>query len=581
MLSDKRFSNYSLSSIPKDVLSGLIVGVIAIPLGMAFAIASGVKPEYGIVSTIVGGILISLLGGSKFQIGGPTGAFIPILFGIVMTYGYENLLIAGFLAGIMLLFMGIFKIGSLIKYIPRPVTIGFTSGIAVTIFSGQIASFLGLVGIQKHEELISNLLEIFTHFQSTNLYSVLTAVVCLLIIALSPRLAPKVPGPLLGLIVSTLVATWFYPGQVETIGSAYGAIPNSLPHIHLPNVSIEMILTLLKPAFVIAMLGGIESLLSAVVADGMTNTRHNSNKELIGQGIANIVTPLFGGIPVTGAIARTATNIKNGAVSPLSGIIHGVVGLLVLLFFSPYASYIPLASMAPILMVVAWNMSERKVFAHILKTRSTDSIVLVVTFLLTVFVNLTTAVEIGLILAAILFTKRMSDLVTTAKALPNLHHKHAKVENHVVTDTHDCPQISIYNVGGPLFFGAAQTFEFSIMDTIHYRPLILLLRMSRVPLMDTTGEANLASIVSHFSKNGIVIISGINEQPKNVLMRTGLYDKIGHKHFFEHTGEAIEFALKQVDKNKCLGCRHFAFRECTKLSKAESTEGKVLQPTTF
>lgn len=581
MLSDKRFSNYSLSSIPKDVLSGLIVGVIAIPLGMAFAIASGVKPEYGIVSTIVGGILISLLGGSKFQIGGPTGAFIPILFGIVMTYGYENLLIAGFLAGIMLLFMGIFKIGSLIKYIPRPVTIGFTSGIAVTIFSGQMASFLGLVGIQKHEELYSNLLEIFTHFQSTNLYSVLTAVVCLLIIALSPRLAPKVPGPLLGLIVSTLVSTWFYPGQVETIGSAYGAIPNSLPHIHLPNVSIEMILTLLKPAFVIAMLGGIESLLSAVVADGMTNTRHNSNKELIAQGIANIVTPLFGGIPVTGAIARTATNIKNGAVSPLSGIIHAVVVLLVLLFFSPFASYIPLASMAPILMVVAWNMSERKVFAHILKTRSTDSIVLVVTFLLTVFVNLTTAVEIGLILAAILFTKRMSDLVTTAKALPNLHHKHAKVENHVVTDTHDCPQISIYNVGGPLFFGAAQTFEFSIMDTIHYRPLILLLRMSRVPLMDTTGEANLASIVSHFSKNGIVIISGINEQPKNVLMRTGLYDKIGHKHFFEHTGEAIEFALKQVDKNKCLGCRHFAFRECTKLSKAESTEGKVLQPTTF
>lgn len=581
MLSDKRFSNYSLSSIPKDVLSGLIVGVIAIPLGMAFAIASGVKPEYGIVSTIVGGILISLLGGSKFQIGGPTGAFIPILFGIVMTYGYENLLIAGFLAGIMLLLMGIFKIGSLIKYIPRPVTIGFTSGIAVTIFSGQLASFLGLVGIQKHEELISNLLEIVTHFHSANLYSVLTAGVCLLIIVLSPRLVPKVPGPLLGLIISTLVATWFYPGQVATIGSAYGAIPNSLPRIHVPNISIEMILTLLKPAFVIAMLGGIESLLSAVVADGMTNTRHNSNKELIGQGIANMVTPLFGGIPVTGAIARTATNIKNGAVSPLSGIIHGVVVLLVLLFFSPFATYIPLASMAPILMVVAWNMSERKVFAHILKTRSTDSIVLVVTFLLTVFVNLTTAVEIGLILAAILFTKRMSDVVTTAKALPNLHHKHAKVENHVVTDTHDCPQISIYNVAGPLFFGAAQTFEFSIMDTIHYRPSILLLRMSRVPLMDTTGEANLASIVSHFSKNGIVIISGINEQPKNVLMRTGLYDKIGHEHFFEHTGEAIEFALKQVDKNKCLGCRHFAFRECTKLSKAESTEGKVLQPTAF
>jgi sulfate permease, SulP family len=581
MLSDKRFSHYTLNHISKDLLSGLIVGVIAIPLGMAFAIASGVKPEYGIFSTIVGGILISILGGSKFQIGGPTGAFIPILFGIVMTYGYENLLIAGFLAGVILLFMGIFKIGSLIKYIPRPVTIGFTSGIAVTIFTGQMASFLGLVGIEKHENLVDNLLEIVTHLHSINLYSVLTAIICLLTIIFSPRIAPKIPGPLVGLVFSTLLATWFYPGQVETIGSAYGAIPNSLPRIQLPNVSLDMIITLLKPAFVIAMLGGIESLLSAVVADGMTNTRHNSNKELIGQGIANMVTPLFGGIPVTGAIARTATNIKSGAVSPLSGIVHGIVVLLVLLFFSPFASYIPLASMAPILMVVAWNMSERKVFAHILKTRSTDSLVLVVTFLLTVFVDLTTAVEVGLVLAAILFTKRMSDLVTTAKALPNLSHKYAKVETLVDSDTHDCPQISIFNVAGPLFFGAAQTFETSIMDTIHYRPRILLLRMSRVPFMDTTGEANLASIVSHFSKNGIVILSGLNEQPKNVLIRTGLYEKIGHQHFFEHTGDAIQFAISELDKNKCLGCKHFAFKECSKLSKAESSEGNVLLPTTF
>ena len=522
MFSDKRFHQYSLRNVPKDVLSGLIVGVIAIPLGMAFAIASGVKPEYGIYTTIVAGILISLFGGSKYQIGGPTGAFIPILFGIVMTYGYENLLIAGFLAGVMLVLMGIFKLGSLIKFIPRPVTIGFTTGIAITIFTGQIASFLGLTGIKKHEEFIQNLNEIIINMDTINLFSILTAVICLATIIVTPKIAPKVPGPLIGLVVSTLIATLLYPNQIATIGTAYGQIPSSLPQLQIPDLSVEMIITLLKPAFIIAMLGGIESLLSAVVADGMTNSKHNSNKELIGQGIANMVTPLFGGIPATGAIARTATNIKSGAISPLSGIIHGVVVLLVLMFFAPFASYIPLASMAPILMVVAWNMSERKVFAHIFKTKSTDSLVLVVTFLLTVFVNLTTAVEVGLVLAAILFTKRMSDVMKTSKALPNLQHKHEKVETQMVSDSHDCPQVSIYNVEGPLFFGAAQTFETSIMNTINYRPKILLLRMSRVPFMDTTGEANLTSIVSHFSKSGIVIISGINEQPKNVMIKTGL-----------------------------------------------------------
>jgi sulfate permease, SulP family len=566
MFSDKRFHQYSLSNVPTDVLSGLIVGVIAIPLGMAFAIASGVNPEYGIYTSIVAGILISLFGGSKYQIGGPTGAFIPILFGIVMTYGYENLLIAGFLAGVMLVLMGIFKLGSLIKFIPRPVTIGFTTGIAITIFTGQISSFLGLTGIKKHEEFINNLKEIIIHMDTINLLSILTAIICLATIILTPKIAPKVPGPLIGLVVSTVIATLFFPNQVATIGTAYGEIPSTLPKLQIPDLSLEMIITLLKPAFIIAMLGGIESLLSAVVADGMTNSKHNSNKELIGQGIANMVTPLFGGIPATGAIARTATNIKNGAVSPLSGIIHGVVVLLVLLFFAPFASYIPLASMAPILMVVAWNMSERKVFAHIFKTKSTDSLVLVVTFLLTVFVNLTTAVEVGLVLAAILFTKRMSDLMKTSKALPNLQHKHEKVETQMVSDSHDCPQVSIYNVEGPLFFGAAQTFETSIMNTINYHPKILLLRMSRVPFMDTTGEAILASIVSHFSKTGIVIISGINEQPRNVMIRTGLYDAIGQAHFFEHTGDAIQFALLQLDRNKCLGCKHFAFKECKKLS---------------
>ncbi|PLS07290.1 SulP family inorganic anion transporter [Neobacillus cucumis] len=581
MLIDKRFQHYSLGSLQKDLLSGLIVGVIAIPLGMAFAIASGVKPEYGIYTTIVAGILISLLGGSKYQIGGPTGAFIPILFGIVMTYGYENLLIAGFIAGVILTLMGIFRLGSLIKWIPRPVTIGFTAGIAVTIFTGQIASFLGLTGIKKHEEFILNVKEIFSHLNTTNLFSLLTAGICLMIVLLTPKVAPKVPGPLIGLIISTLVAVLFYPDQVATIGTAYGEIPGTLPKIHMPDINMNMFLKLLKPAFVIAMLGGIESLLSAVVADGMTNSRHNSNKELIGQGIANMVTPLFGGIPATGALARTATNIKNGAVSPFSGITHGVVVFLVLLFFAPKASYIPLASMAPILMVVAWNMSERKVFAHILKTKSTDSIVLLVTFLLTVFVNLTTAVESGLVMSAILFVKRMSDVTITAKALPNPQNKQGKVETSMVTDTHDCPQFSIFNVEGPLFFGAAQTFEKTIMETINYRPKILLLRMSKVPLMDTTGEAILRSIVKHFSKSGIVLISGLNSQPESVLKKTGLFDLIGQTHFFEHTGDAIQYGLSKINENKCLGCKHFAFRECKQLSAAEAVDNRTKLTATF
>ncbi|WP_394137986.1 SulP family inorganic anion transporter [Cytobacillus oceanisediminis] len=561
-----RYSGYSLQSFQRDLLSGIIVGIIAIPLGMAFAIASGVKPEYGIYTTIIAGILISLLGGSKFQIGGPTGAFIPILFGIVMTYGYENLLIAGFLAGVMLFLMGVFRLGSLIKFIPKPVTIGFTSGIAVIIFTGQIANFLGLKGVKSHEYFIDNIREIASHIHTINFYSVLTAIICLAGIIFTPKLFPKVPGPLFGLLLSTIAAIVFFPNQVATIGSSFGEIPETLPKFAIPDVTLEKVIELLRPAFVIAILGGIESLLSAVVADGMTNTRHNSNRELAGQGIANMITPLFGGIPATGAIARTATNIKNGAASPLSGVIHGMMVLLVLLLFAPYASHIPLATMAPILMVVAWNMSERKVFYHVLKTKTEDSLVLIVTFLLTVFINLTVAVEIGLLMAVILFTKRMSDHLVTVKALPNQKNKHKKVQSQMVSEHHDCPQISIFNIEGPLFFGAAQTFSQTIMATIHYKPGILLLRMGRVPFMDTTGESNFDHIVQNFSKHGIILISGIQPQPKNLLMKTGLYDMIGKEHIFEHTGDAINHALRLIDENKCLGCRHFAFKECGKLS---------------
>lgn len=565
-----RFEGYNAVAFRKDLISGLIVGIIAIPLGMAFAIASGVKPEYGLYTTIIAGVLISIFGGSKFQIGGPTGAFIPILFAIVMQYGYENLLIAGFMAGIILVLMGIFKIGVLIKFIPRPVTIGFTAGIAVIIFSGQFANFFGLSGIEKHEDFLSNMKEIVTHISTINLYSLMTATICLSIVLLTPRVLPKIPGSLVALLVSSVIAALFFREHVETIGTTFGAIPSTLPQFQFPEITLERIQMLLVPAFIIAMLGGIESLLSAVVADGMTGGRHNSNRELVGQGIANIVTPLFGGIPATGAIARTATNIKNGANSPLSGIIHSAVVFLVLILFAPYASHIPLASIVPILMVVAWNMSERKEFAHVIKTRTSDSIVLLITFLLTVFINLTTAVQFGLILAIILFVKRMSEILTVAKVLPDPNVKNEKVKSHMVTEGHDCPQINIYTIEGPLFFGAANMFEKSIMDTIHLRPKILLLRMGRVPFIDPTGESNLSSLVNHFNNfGGKVLISGIQAQPLDVLKRTGLFERIGKDYFFEHTGDAIDCALTELDHDKCLGCKHYAFRECSALSSVE------------
>jgi SulP family sulfate permease len=416
------------------------------------------------------------------------------------------------------------------------------------------------------------------HIATINIYSVLTAGISLAVILLMQRLLPKIPGSLVGLVVSSVVVALFFKGHIATIGSSFGAIPSTLPHFRFPEITWDRVQTLIRPAFIIAMLGGIESLLSAVVADGMAGGRHNSNRELIGQGIANMVTPLFGGIPATGAIARTATNIKNGAVSPFSGIIHGIVVLFILILFAPYASNIPLASMAPILMLVAWNMSERKEFAHVLKTKTSDSIVLLITFLLTVFTNLTTAVEIGLILAVILFVKRMGELLTVAKVLPDPNNKHEKVQAHMVYEGHDCPQISIYTIEGPLFFGAANLFEKSIMDTIHQRPGILLLRMGKVPFMDTTGESNLARLVKHIKNlGGRVILSGIQPQPLEVLKKSGLYELIAEEHLFEHTGEAINYALTRLDYNKCLGCKHFVFRECTVLSNAESQNKGILE----
>lgn len=564
-----RYQGYSRASFQKDLISGIIVGIVAIPLGMAFAIASGVKPEYGLFTVIVAGIAVSLFGGSKFQIGGPTGAFVPILLAIVLQYGYENLLIAGFLAGAILLLMGVFRLGALIQYIPRPVTIGFTAGIAVTIFTGQIANFLGLRNLEKHEAFLANMKELAVHLGTASGYSVLTAAICLVCILLVPKVLPRVPGSLAGLLISTVAASLFYPDRVATIGTTYGAIPHSLPGIQLPHLTLDSVSHMIKPALVIAMLGGIESLLSAVVADGMAGTRHNSNRELIGQGVANMLAPLFGGIPATGAIARTATNIRSGAASPLSGVIHSLVVLLILFLLAPYASSIPLASMAPILMVVAWNMSERKGFAHLLRNRNAESLVLVVTFALTVLTDLTTAVGAGLLLSAVIFVKRMSDRFRTVKVLPDFADKRGKVSAHIVHAQHDCPQISIFAIEGALFFGTANRFERDMTEAIEGAPKVLLLRMGNVPYMDATGEAHFGRVIWHLQQHGgIVLLSEVQPQPLQAISRSGLGRLIGQERIFGSTGDAIQFALTQLDHEQCLGCRHFAFRECRELSGA-------------
>ncbi|WP_448011823.1 SulP family inorganic anion transporter [Bacillus altitudinis] len=529
-----RFEGYDSSKFRRDLIAGLVVGVVAIPLGMAFAIASGVGPEYGLYTVIVAGILISLFGGSKYQIGGPTGAFVPILFGIVSQYGIENLLIAGFMAGCMLVLFGIFKLGKLMKFIPRPVIIGFTAGIAVIIFSGQIANFLGLKGVEKHESFFLNMREIVVHLGTANSLAILTAIVGLIVILAAQKYIPKIPGALLGLLVSTFIAVLFFQGQVETIGSAYGEIPRQLPTFAFPELTIEKIIYLLPPAIVIALLGGVESILSAMVADNMKGSKHDSNKELVGQGIANMAAPLFGGIPATGAIARTATNIKNGGVSPISGVVHGVVVLLILMLFAPYASMIPLAAMAPILMFVAWNMSEKKEFINIVKVKNADSLVLVVTFLLTVIGDLIIGVTAGLILAFIAFIKKMSQTtnIHTNVAVPQIETA-AALERET-----DQKGISMYSIEGPLFFGTTDSLENSILDHVQTKPKTLILLMNKVNYMDTSAEAVLMNISNRLKHhNGKLMIVGLQSQPKELLHRTGLFHHIGKQHFFERTDD--------------------------------------------
>ena len=558
-----RMAGYNAQRLRQDLIAGLIVGIVALPLAMAFAIASGVPPERGLYTAIVAGAAISIFGGSRVQIGGPTGAMVAILSLILLQYGLNNLLLAGFVAGLMLIVMGVFRVGALIRFIPYPVTTGFTAGIAVIIFTGQLNQFLGLTGIARHEQFHLNLMETLRNLSRLDLQAVATAATALACILITPKLTRKIPGSLVGMLAATALAS-LLQWPVETIGSRFGGIPRTLPWPSFPSLTFSAFLNVLQPAFTIAVLGAIESLLSCVVADSKTGERHDSNKELIGQGIANCLVPLFGGIPATGAIARTATNIRSGGSSPVAGVVHALALLLIMLLFAPWARQIPLAGLAPTLMVVAWHMSEIHQVRHILKGTRSDVAVLAITFFLTVFADLTVAVQFGLLMAAVLFIKRMSDVHRVEKVLPDVTDPKSKVRA-VGNQPKDCPQATILSVEGALFFGAARQFEREVAEHLaSIRTLIL--RMGRVPVIDATGEKALRDIREDCqNKDVLLLISGLQVQPREVLESTGLLTLIGADHIFTRTGPALDLAITRMDPKTCSYCPHFVFRECEEL----------------
>jgi sulfate permease, SulP family len=483
------------AQLKQDILAGVIVGIVALPLAIAFAIASGVSPEKGLITAIFAGFIISILGGSRVQIGGPTGAFIVIVLGIVQKYGVEGLTTATLIAGFMLLAMGLLRFGSLLKYIPHPLVVGFTSGIAVIIFSTQIRDFLGLHIEKVPSEFIEKWIAYGEHIQSLNIIAVLIGLATILITVFMPKITTKIPGSLAAIILCTLVVQLFHL-PIDTIETKFGEIPNTLPRPQFRILSFSQIKSLLSPAFAIAILGSIESLLSAVVADGMIGSKHRSNMELVAQGFANIVSALVGGIPATGAIARTATNVKNGGRTPIAGIVHALVLLIIMLVAAPYAKLIPLACLAGILIVVAYNMSEWHLFKSVYKGNFYDRVVLLTVFTLTVVFDLIIAIEIGMVLSAFLFIKRMSD-ITQVNVLGT-----QSDEDHIITGL---PKgIMIYEITGALFFGATQTFQEALKQT-NQKPEAIILNFKNVPLIDATGLYRLEEIVKQFQKQGTLI----------------------------------------------------------------------------
>ena len=538
--------NYNKKTLTADIMAGIIVGIVALPLAIAFGIASGVTPEKGIITAIVAGFIVSAFGGSRVQIGGPTGAFIIIIYGIIQQYGFQGLTIATLMAGFFLILFGLLRLGTIIKYIPYPIIVGFTSGIAVTIFTTQIKDLFGLQLASVPSDFVEKWIVYAQNADSADLWSSIVGIVSVIIIAITPRFSKKIPGSLIAIILMTVLALILknYCGvtSIETIGDRF-TINAQLPEAQLPGLNWETIKSLVSPALTIAILGAIESLLSATVADGVIGDHHDSNTELIGQGLANLATPLFGGIPATGAIARTMTNINNGGKTPIAGIIHAIVLVLIFLFLMPLAKYIPMACLAGVLVVVSYGMCGWRSFIALMKNPKSDVTVLLITFFLTIIFDLTIAIEVGLIIACLLFMKRMSE-TTDVKVImdeidPN-DESDIKLENneHLIIPN----GVEVYEINGPYFFGAGNRFE-EIMASFGDRPKVRIIRMRKVPFVDSTGIHNLTNLCIMSQKEGIqIVLSGVNPKVHAVLARSGFYELIGEENICSHINIALEKA---------------------------------------
>ncbi len=546
--------NYNREKFVADAMAGLIVGIVALPLAIAFGISSGVTPEKGIVTAIIAGFIISLLGGSSVQIGGPTGAFIVIVYGIVEQFGVTGLAIATVIAGIMLVLMGVLKLGTVIKFIPYPIVVGFTSGIALTIFSTQIKDLFGLNIDKVPSDFFAKWVVYFQHLSTVNWWAAGVGIVSVAIIFLTPRISKKIPGSLIAIVVMTvvvfLIKQFLGVTSIETIGDRF-QINSQLPQVAPIGFSLESVRILFPSAFTIAMLGAIESLLSATVADGVIGKRHNSNSELLAQGVANIVTPFFGGIPATGAIARTMTNINNGGRTPVAGLIHAVVLLLILLFLGDLTKHIPMACLAGVLVVVAYNMSEWRTFRSLAKQSKSTLAVLLTTFLLTVIFDLTIAIEVGLLLAVFLFLKRMTEStqvsVTTGKVdiSKEIESHSGNLQDEIL---HLPKGVEVYEIDGPFFFGVANKFD-DIMREIGERPNIRIIRMRKVPFIDATGLNNLEALCENSRKEKIqIILSGVSDDVCASLERSNIPDIVGRENICSNIHFAVERAKKLTEQ---------------------------------
>lgn len=534
---------YSKSCFGSDVFAGITVGIVALPLAMAFAIASGVGPERGLFTAIVAGLLISLLGGSTVQVGGPTGAFVVLVSAIVAQHGYEGLVYATIMAGILLIILGVSRMGSMIKFVPFPVTTGFTTGIAVVIFSTQIKDFFGLRMDAPPADFAGKWHSYFLHADTITLSAALIGILTIAVIIIARKRFPRWPAMLFGMVAATLAAS-LLGLDVETIGSRFGDLPRMLPRPGLPGIDLHVLPELVTPAFTIAMLAAIESLLSASVADGMLGTRHRSNMELVAQGVANVASVTFGGIPATGAIARTATNIKSGAKTPVAGIVHAITLAVVLLFLAPLAKSIPLAALAGILMVVSYDMSEMRHFAAMFKAPRSDVSVMVLTFLLTVLVDLTTAVQIGLVLAAFLFMRRMSEVTNVGMITRELKDDNGErtPDANALSKRHVPAGVEVFEINGPFFFGAAEKFK-EVTGTISKTPPVIILRMRNVPAIDATGLHVLRGMVHRCRRESTtLILSGVHAQPLFAMCKCGLYEEIGEANAFGNIDDALNRA---------------------------------------